>query len=155
MIPTIVLFSLFSQKLFDAIDISNVAKSKINGQAGAMFSLWHHESITATCLWRNGPPEKSVLCNACGSSWKTKGTLASYMPRNARGPSLTSYKTKKSSTADNRKDKGKSKKEPPSKHSQKRSALCENKEDNDVDDTDWNNILDLKKKKIIKQHLKF
>ncbi|KMZ64402.1 hypothetical protein ZOSMA_36G00040 [Zostera marina] len=108
------------------------------GKQGPCF----HCGITTTCLWRNGPPEKPVLCNACGARWRTKGTFANYMPRNTRGPSLTSYKTKKSTTADNRKDKGKSKKEPPSKHSLKRSTLCENKEDNDVDDTYWNNILD-------------
>ncbi|KMZ60663.1 hypothetical protein ZOSMA_581G00020 [Zostera marina] len=95
-----------------------------------MFSLWHYE---------NGPPEKPVLFNAYGSRWKTKSTLANYMPLNAR-PSLTSYK--KSSTADNRKDKGKSKKESPSKHCRKRSALRETDEDNDVNDTDRNNILD-------------
>ncbi|XP_022736243.1 GATA transcription factor 26 isoform X2 [Durio zibethinus] len=38
-----------------------------------------------TPLWRNGPPEKPVLCNACGSRWRTKGTLANYTPLHARG----------------------------------------------------------------------
>ncbi|CAN4077310.1 unnamed protein product [Withania somnifera] len=37
-----------------------------------------------TPLWRNGPPEKSILCNACGSRWRTKGTLANYTPLHAR-----------------------------------------------------------------------
>ncbi|XP_054809477.1 GATA transcription factor 26-like isoform X2 [Prosopis cineraria] len=37
-----------------------------------------------TPLWRNGPPEKPVLCNACGSRWRTKGTLANYTPLHAR-----------------------------------------------------------------------
>ncbi|MBA0678947.1 hypothetical protein Goari_020263 [Gossypium aridum] len=37
-----------------------------------------------TPLWRNGPPEKPVLCNACGSRWRTKGTLAKYTPLHAR-----------------------------------------------------------------------
>ncbi|XP_022862282.1 GATA transcription factor 26-like, partial [Olea europaea var. sylvestris] len=37
-----------------------------------------------TPLWRNGPPEKPVLCNACGSRWRTKGTLANYFPLHAR-----------------------------------------------------------------------
>ncbi|KAK1307825.1 GATA transcription factor 26 [Acorus calamus] len=35
---------------------------------------------TATPQWRKGPPQKPVLCNACGSRWRTKGTLADYMP---------------------------------------------------------------------------
>lgn len=40
--------------------------------------------MTGTPLWRNGPPEKPVLCNACGSRWRTKGTLANYTPLHAR-----------------------------------------------------------------------
>ncbi len=40
---------------------------------------------TATPLWRNGPPEKPVLCNACGSRWRTKGTLLNYMPMHSGG----------------------------------------------------------------------
>lgn len=35
-------------------------------------------------MWRNGPPEKPVLCNACGSRWRTKGTLVNYTPLHAR-----------------------------------------------------------------------
>jgi len=38
-----------------------------------------------TPLWRNGPPEKPVLCNACGSRWRTRGTLENYMPLHAGG----------------------------------------------------------------------
>ncbi|XP_049369720.1 GATA transcription factor 26-like isoform X2 [Solanum verrucosum] len=38
----------------------------------------------STPLWRNGPPEKPILCNACGSRWRTKGTLANYTPLHAR-----------------------------------------------------------------------
>ncbi|CAI0534524.1 unnamed protein product, partial [Linum tenue] len=37
-----------------------------------------------TPLWRNGPLEKPVLCNACGSRWRTKGTLANYTPLHSR-----------------------------------------------------------------------
>ncbi|KAK4770360.1 hypothetical protein SAY87_030892 [Trapa incisa] len=37
-----------------------------------------------TPLWRNGPPDKPVLCNACGSRWRTKGTLLNYTPLHAR-----------------------------------------------------------------------
>ncbi|MBA0806061.1 hypothetical protein Gohar_005533, partial [Gossypium harknessii] len=40
--------------------------------------------VIGTPLWRNGPPEKPVLCNACGSRWRTKGTLANYTPLHAR-----------------------------------------------------------------------
>jgi hypothetical protein len=39
---------------------------------------------TGTPLWRNGPPDKPVLCNACGSRWRTKGSLTNYTPMHAR-----------------------------------------------------------------------
>ncbi|CAK9857789.1 unnamed protein product [Sphagnum jensenii] len=44
-----------------------------------------HCGIATTPLWRNGPPEKPVLCNACGSRWRTKGTLLNYMPMHSGG----------------------------------------------------------------------
>eukprot|EP00268_Persea_americana_P027583 TRINITY_DN2694_c0_g1_i2.p1 TRINITY_DN2694_c0_g1~~TRINITY_DN2694_c0_g1_i2.p1 ORF type:complete len:579 (-),score=106.29 TRINITY_DN2694_c0_g1_i2:634-2370(-) len=44
----------------------------------------YHCGVTTTPLWRNGPPEKPVLCNACGSRWRTKGTLTNYTPLHAR-----------------------------------------------------------------------
>ncbi|XP_059307457.1 GATA transcription factor 26-like [Lycium ferocissimum] len=44
----------------------------------------YHCGVTNTPLWRNGPPEKPILCNACGSRWRTKGTLANYTPLHAR-----------------------------------------------------------------------
>ncbi|GAB4834637.1 hypothetical protein Ancab_032900 [Ancistrocladus abbreviatus] len=44
----------------------------------------YHCGVTNTPLWRNGPPDKPVLCNACGSRWRTKGTLANYTPLHAR-----------------------------------------------------------------------
>ncbi|XP_019420220.1 PREDICTED: GATA transcription factor 26-like isoform X1 [Lupinus angustifolius] len=44
----------------------------------------YHCGVTSTPLWRNGPLEKPVLCNACGSRWRTKGTLANYTPLHAR-----------------------------------------------------------------------
>ncbi|OVA11301.1 zinc finger protein [Macleaya cordata] len=53
------------------------------GKQGPCF----HCGVTSTPLWRNGPPEKPVLCNACGSRWRTKGTLANYTPLHARAES--------------------------------------------------------------------
>ncbi|XP_065027901.1 GATA transcription factor 27-like isoform X1 [Musa acuminata AAA Group] len=44
----------------------------------------HHCGVTSTPLWRNGPPDKPVLCNACGSRWRTKGSLTNYTPLHAR-----------------------------------------------------------------------
>ncbi|XP_058764678.1 GATA transcription factor 26-like [Vicia villosa] len=44
----------------------------------------YHCGVSSTPLWRNGPPEKPILCNACGSRWRTKGTLANYTPLHAR-----------------------------------------------------------------------
>ncbi|XP_022758174.1 GATA transcription factor 26-like isoform X3 [Durio zibethinus] len=44
----------------------------------------YHCGVTSTPLWRNGPLEKPVLCNACGSRWRTKGTLDNYIPLHAR-----------------------------------------------------------------------
>ncbi|XP_074584682.1 GATA transcription factor 26-like [Curcuma longa] len=43
-----------------------------------------HCGVTSTPLWRNGPPEKPILCNACGSRWRTKGSLTNYIPLHAR-----------------------------------------------------------------------
>ncbi|XP_031491582.1 GATA transcription factor 26-like [Nymphaea colorata] len=48
-----------------------------------------HCGVASTPLWRNGPPNKPVLCNACGSRWRTKGTLVNYAPLHARGNSAT------------------------------------------------------------------
>ncbi|KAD3067371.1 hypothetical protein E3N88_35251 [Mikania micrantha] len=42
-----------------------------------------HCGIKSTPLWRNGPPAKPVLCNACGSRWRTRGTLNDYVPKHA------------------------------------------------------------------------
>ncbi|RVW84699.1 GATA transcription factor 26 [Vitis vinifera] len=39
--------------------------------------------VAETPLWRNGPPEKPVLCNACGSRWRIRGTLEDYIPKHA------------------------------------------------------------------------
>ncbi|CAM8882899.1 unnamed protein product [Rhodiola kirilowii] len=43
-----------------------------------------HCGVTSTPLWRNGPSDKPVLCNACGSRWRTKGSLTNYTPLHAR-----------------------------------------------------------------------
>ncbi|CAI9102354.1 OLC1v1000610C1 [Oldenlandia corymbosa var. corymbosa] len=39
-------------------------------------------------LWRCGPPEKPVLCNACGLRWRTRKTLEDYVPKHVLNPSL-------------------------------------------------------------------
>ncbi|CAL5214330.1 unnamed protein product [Lathyrus oleraceus] len=38
-------------------------------------------SSLATPLWRQGPPNKPVLCNACGSRYRLKGNLDNYFPK--------------------------------------------------------------------------
>ncbi|XP_074264744.1 GATA transcription factor 27-like [Silene latifolia] len=43
-----------------------------------------HCGVASTPLWRNGPPDKPVLCNACGSRWRTKGSLVNYTPLHSR-----------------------------------------------------------------------
>lgn len=46
--------------------------------------LYYHFG-TGTPAWRNGPPEKPVLCNACGTRYRKKGTLEHYAPKGAQG----------------------------------------------------------------------
>lgn len=36
------------------------------------------QSVSA--LWRNGPEDKPVLCNACGSRYRKCGSLENYLP---------------------------------------------------------------------------
>ncbi|WOL07623.1 GATA transcription factor 27 isoform X2 [Canna indica] len=55
-----------------------------------------HCGVTSTPLWRNGPPDKPVLCNACGSRWRTKGSLTNYTPLHVR-EAFDSEQTKASS----------------------------------------------------------
>ncbi|KAL1823549.1 hypothetical protein ACET3Z_010327 [Daucus carota] len=61
-----------------------------------------HCGIDETGIWRTGPAEKPVLCNACGTRWRVQGTLADYIPRHgsakihepstAEKPDLLSFK---------------------------------------------------------------
>ncbi|GJR28851.1 GATA transcription factor 26-like protein [Tanacetum coccineum] len=37
--------------------------------------------VRDTPMWRLGPPSKRVLCNACGTRWRTRGTLDAYVPK--------------------------------------------------------------------------
>lgn len=39
-----------------------------------------HCSRTASPCWRRGPPEKPVLCNACGTRYSVKRSLEGYFP---------------------------------------------------------------------------
>ncbi|XP_061365771.1 GATA transcription factor 27-like [Gastrolobium bilobum] len=41
----------------------------------------------ATPQWRIGPKNKPVLCNACGSRYRQRGTLDNYLPK-CRDPKL-------------------------------------------------------------------
>ncbi|XP_044968988.1 GATA transcription factor 26-like [Hordeum vulgare subsp. vulgare] len=52
----------------------------------------YHCGTMRSPLWRHGPPEKPVLCNACGTRWRTKGTLDNYTP--ARRPEDAEAETK-------------------------------------------------------------
>uniref|UniRef100_A0A3Q7EQP8 GATA-type domain-containing protein n=1 Tax=Solanum lycopersicum TaxID=4081 RepID=A0A3Q7EQP8_SOLLC len=49
------------------------------------FQTFHHQArstmLYETPLWRPGPTEKPVLCNACGLRWRTKETLDDYVPK--------------------------------------------------------------------------
>lgn len=58
--------------------------NKLFGKLVEMSKSIAYCKIPGTPLWRNGPPEKPILCNACGSRWRTKGTLANYTPLHAR-----------------------------------------------------------------------
>ncbi|KAL4303619.1 hypothetical protein GQ457_10G023370 [Hibiscus cannabinus] len=40
-----------------------------------------HCGVDSTPLWRNGPPEKPVLCNACGSRYRLGKPLENYTPK--------------------------------------------------------------------------
>lgn len=53
-----------------------------------------HCGTNSTPCWRKGPPEKPVLCNACGARWLVKNDLNGYLPgskskaSSSNGPSL-------------------------------------------------------------------
>lgn len=49
-----------------------------------------HCGRTHTPCWRKGPPEKAVLCNACGSRWLVKRSLDGYFPAAAGSKPLAS-----------------------------------------------------------------
>ncbi|KAI4296269.1 hypothetical protein L6164_036242 [Bauhinia variegata] len=40
--------------------------------------------MAETPLWRHGPPEKPVLCNACGSRYRVRGNLDDYVPNHSK-----------------------------------------------------------------------
>ncbi|CAJ2677191.1 unnamed protein product [Trifolium pratense] len=43
----------------------------------------YHCGINSTPLWRQGPNDKPVLCNACGSRYRHWGHLDNYFPRHS------------------------------------------------------------------------
>ncbi|KAH0851834.1 hypothetical protein HID58_090260 [Brassica napus] len=70
---------ILCRSLFHALWILLQIKEEMGKQGPC-----YHCGVTSTPLWRNGPPEKPVLCNACGSRWRTKGSLVNYTPLHAR-----------------------------------------------------------------------
>lgn len=44
-----------------------------------------HCGATSTPLWRKGPPDRPVLCNACGTRWKVKVSPRAWTRSAARG----------------------------------------------------------------------
>lgn len=56
--------------------------------------------LTETKLWRKGPYEKPVLCNACGLHFKAKGTLENYIPKTAQQNLLSDPDVEKASESD-------------------------------------------------------
>ncbi|KAH9751904.1 GATA transcription factor 26 [Citrus sinensis] len=61
------------------------------GKRGPCF----HCGTERTPLWRNGPPEKPVLCNACGSRYRLRGTLINYAPKHLQSAFPLKKKKKK------------------------------------------------------------
>lgn len=72
--------------LFSGDFVVWIEKKKDSGRLRGMgkHGPCRHCGVTSTPLWRNGPPDKPVLCNACGSRWRTKGSLTNYTPLHAR-----------------------------------------------------------------------
>ncbi|GFR51676.1 hypothetical protein Agub_g14119 [Astrephomene gubernaculifera] len=60
----------------------------MRGSSGASH-VCAHCGTTQTPCWRKGPPEKPTLCNACGSRYLVKGTLAGYFPGARRSSANT------------------------------------------------------------------
>lgn len=63
-----------------------------------------HCCVTVTPCWRKGPPEKPILCNACGARYLVKRTLDGYMPgqrtRHKRSQNWTNQHRNKSHRSD-------------------------------------------------------
>jgi hypothetical protein len=56
--------------------------------------------LTETKLWRKGPYEKPILCNACGLHFKAKGTLDNYLPKTSQQNQLSDLDVEKESESD-------------------------------------------------------
>eukprot|EP00210_Caulerpa_lentillifera_P008520 g8127.t1 len=54
-----------------------MGKSSLRRSCGGPCTHCH---VTVTPCWRKGPPEKPILCNACGARYLVKRTLDGYMP---------------------------------------------------------------------------
>ncbi|KAK7359074.1 hypothetical protein VNO77_01020 [Canavalia gladiata] len=58
-------------------------------------------SSYVTPLWRNGPEDKPVLCNACGSRYRIWGSLEDYFPKHFQPEDLNNLKNLKGKSNDN------------------------------------------------------
>ncbi|KAM7263465.1 hypothetical protein ACFE04_005523 [Oxalis oulophora] len=90
-------YSTFVKSAFDDFILPTKkwrnSESREFGQGGEVKNMTYFKPFLAfatilrsfrTPLWRNGPLEKPVLCNACGSRWRTKGTIVNYTPLHSR-----------------------------------------------------------------------
>jgi len=87
----------------------------------------YHCGVAESPMWRKGPEDKPVLCNACGARWLTKRTLEGYLPKSAGGTrtkrvKMSSSKPKASSKSASGKGGGGGTRRPKMEGSSRRNA---------------------------------